>query len=393
MNILFSTTRHWNPGDELINRGIDQLLRFSGYQFNSIVWNRHPSIRPGHTSLDNSFDEFRYDPKSIDYVIFAGSPEWLGPRVDPLYQLIQRNGLRCSLIGIGSHGEKFGLSPVVKRVLQHHTDLIICRDQSTFSRLTGKFSIPHAQLMPCPALFHCVSPIRRLNLQKVAVIYQSTYTPFQSVNIKTRDFLIRLINELSPQISVQVICHYIDEALEASAIFGSERVRFSSDAADYENYFKEVDLVVGARIHGCLGAISCGTPAMLLEWGSDLRRKGVADEIPLLSLGQLDSVSTLIQQILSFDVAQQSARIGEWRIPVQSEYQRLLQNHIAIRPHAELQPEDDHERIQQVLRNHQLRCQQAPNHRRAQRLKHVFQIVKNQVTARIRRLFPEKPLQ
>ena len=112
-------------------------------------------------------------------------------------------------------------------------------------------------------------PIRRLNLQKVAVIYQSTYTPFQSVNIKTRDFLIRLINELSQQISVQVICHYIDEALEASAIFGSERVRFSSDAADYENYFKEVDLVVGARIHGCLGAMSCGTPAMLLEWGSD----------------------------------------------------------------------------------------------------------------------------
>jgi len=280
----------------------------------------------------------------------------------------------------------------VKQVLQHHTDLIICRDQSTFSRLTGKFLIPHANLMPCPALFHCVTPTRRQNLQKVAVIYQSTYTPSQSIPIETRNFLIRLINELSQQISVQVICHYIDEALEASAIFGSERVRFSSDAADYENYFKEVDLVVGARVHGCLGAMSCGTPAMLLEWEADLRRKGVADQIPLLLLGQLDSVSALIPKILSLDVAQQSARINEWLISVQIEYQHRLQNQIAIRPQVKLKSEGYHERVRQVLRNHELTCQQAPHRRRAQRLKHVFQIVKNRVAARIRCLFPPKPL-
>ena len=392
MNILFSTTRHWNPGDELINRGIAQLLRHSGYRFNSIVWNRHPSIRPSHTSLDNSFDEFRHDPQSIDYVIFAGTPEWLGHRVDPLYQLIQRNGIRCSLIGIGSHGEKFGLSSTAKTVLQDHADIIVCRDQCTFSRLKEKFSISHVNLMPCPALFHCVSPVRRQKLQKVAVIYQSTYTPSQSVNVATRDFLIRLIMELSQRIPVIVICHYIDEALEASAIFGSERVRFSSDSADYENYFKEVDFVVGARVHGCLGAMSCGTPAMLLEWESDGRRKGVADEIPLLFMGRLESIPALTEKILTLNLPQQSARITDWLISLKYEYQQLLQNRIAIPPRAKRDPDGANERALQVLRDNELRLEYAYNRRRVQRLKDVVHIIKNRVTARIRRLFPEKPL-
>ena len=392
MNILFSTTRHWNPGDELINRGIAQLLRLSGFRFNTIVWNRHPSIRPSHTSLDNSFDEFRHDPQSIDYVIFAGTPEWLGDRVDPLYQLIQRNGIRCSLIGIGSHGEKFGLSSTAKTVLQHHADLIICRDQSTFSRLTEKFSISDVKLMPCPALFHCVSPVRRQKLQNVAVIYQSTYTPSQSVNAATRDFLIRLISELSLCIPVIVICHYIDEAQEASAIFGSERVRFSSDSADYENYFKEVDFVVGARVHGCLGAMSCGTPAMLLEWEADGRRKGVADEVPFLLMGRLESVPDLIQKILTLDLPQLSARITDWLISLQYEYQQLLQNRSAIQPRTERETEGANERAFQVLRDNEMRFQHAQNRRRVQRLKDVFRIIKNRVTARIRRLFHEQPL-
>ena len=392
MNILFSTTRHWNPGDELINRGIAQLLRHSGYRFNTIVWNRHPSIRPGHTSLDNSFDEFRHDPLSIDYVIFAGTPEWLGHRVDPLYRLIQQNGIRCSLIGIGSHGEKFGLSSTAKTVLEHHADMIVCRDRSTFSRLTERFSISHVKLLPCPALFHCVSPVSRQKLQTVAVIYQSTYTPFQSVNVATRDFLIQLITELSQRFPVNVICHYIDEALEASAIFGSERVRFSSDSADYENYFKEVDFVVGARVHGCVGAMSCGTPAMLLDWESDRRRKGVADEIPLLFKGTLESVPALIQKILTLDVSQQSARIADWLLSLRCEYQQLLQTRITIPPRAEGERQNVHERARRVLRDNEMHLQRADNRRRVQRLKDVFQIIKNRVTARIRHLYPEKPL-
>lgn len=391
MNILFSTTRHWNPGDELINRGIAQLLRLSGFRFNTIVWNRHPSIRPGQTSLDNSFDEFRHDPQSIDYVIFAGTPEWLGSRVDPLYQLIQRNGIRCSLIGIGSHGESFGLSSTVKTVLQRYADLIVCRDQNTFSRLTEKFSISDVKLMPCPALFHCVSPVRRQKLQKVAVIYQSTYTDSQSVDAATRDFLIRLIAELSQRVSLSVICHYIDEALEASAIFGSEHVCFSSDSADYESYFKEVDFVVGARVHGCLGAMSCGTPAMLLEWESDGRRKGVVDEIPLLLRGKLESVPALIQEILTLDVSQQSARITDWLMSLRYEYQQLVQNRIVIQPRAETTTEGVCERARQVLRDNEVYLNRAYNRRRVQRLKDVFQVVKNRLTARIRRLVPEDP--
>ncbi|MEJ7712218.1 MAG: hypothetical protein WKF84_20740 [Pyrinomonadaceae bacterium] len=46
LNILFSTTRQWNSGDEFILFGVRQLLHDLGLQYNAIIYNRHPSITP-----------------------------------------------------------------------------------------------------------------------------------------------------------------------------------------------------------------------------------------------------------------------------------------------------------------------------------------------------------
>jgi hypothetical protein len=45
-NILFSTTRQSNPGDEFIFFGVRNLLGEKNIRFNTVVYNRHPTIRP-----------------------------------------------------------------------------------------------------------------------------------------------------------------------------------------------------------------------------------------------------------------------------------------------------------------------------------------------------------
>ncbi len=326
MNILFSTTRQWNPGDEIIHRGILNLLRRSGLQFNSIAWNRHPSIRPANTLLDNSYDELRHDPRSLDYVIFAGTPEWRGPRTDPLYRMISDNGLRCALIGIGGHGTSVDFTPAESEVLEKQTDLIICRDRATWSELSARLSGPPLELLPCPSVFHATAPRERQKLSRVGVIYQTVHTQWQTVTRKARDVLIEIIQRLCKQIETVVICNYIDEWSEASSIFGHDLVWYSHDSRDYEAAFLDIDCLVAARVHGCLGAIGTGAPAVLIDWETDMRRQGIADEIPVLLKGATNDPASVVQTILGLDAAARSAEILEWQQQQLRRYRPVLEH-------------------------------------------------------------------
>lgn len=65
--------------------------------------------------LDNSFvlDETRL----VDYVVFAGSPEWFGgPRINPLLQYIWDKNLRCAFLGVGVH-RRHEFNDLLKKVL------------------------------------------------------------------------------------------------------------------------------------------------------------------------------------------------------------------------------------------------------------------------------------
>ncbi|MGO9468485.1 MAG: polysaccharide pyruvyl transferase family protein [Isosphaeraceae bacterium] len=326
MNILFSTTRQWNPGDEFIHRGILNLLKRSGLRVNSIAWNRHPSIRPGNTLLDNSYDELRHDPQSLDYVIFAGTPEWRGPRTDPLYRLIADSGLRCALIGIGGHGTPVGFTPTEDSVLENQTDLITCRDRSTWSELSEKYSGPPVELLPCPSVFHATAPRQRQALSRVGVVYQTVHTQWQTVTRKARDVLIEIIQRLSRQIETVVICNYVDEWSEASSIFGHDRVWYSHESRDYEAAFLDIDCLVAARVHGCLGAIGTGAPAVLIDWETDMRRHGIADEVPVLLKGATGDPASVVETILGLDAAARSAEIIQWQEQQLQRYQPVLEN-------------------------------------------------------------------
>ncbi|MCL2390718.1 MAG: polysaccharide pyruvyl transferase family protein, partial [Endomicrobia bacterium] len=117
-NILFSTTRQWNPGDEFILLGCINLLKELYPGFNPVIYNRNPAIRQEKYSnlnffrntfwervsckskglsdaflrmgfFDNSFKD-NTDASFLDLAVFAGSPEWYGYRNAKLYDVINR---------------------------------------------------------------------------------------------------------------------------------------------------------------------------------------------------------------------------------------------------------------------------------------------------------------
>ncbi len=324
MNILFSTTCQWNVGDEIILRGVKNLLAGQGLSFNSIAWNRHPEIRPHNYSKDNSFDVHRHRAEDVDLVVFAGTPEWMGKRVDPLNEMISTCRLPCLYLGIGYTQPEFPLTDAVRSAMQSQARLITCRDETTCRNLCRELVDRPVHLLPCPSIFHARQPRLRKDLRRIGVIYQTVFTKYQAVTSHTRRTLLAAIWALSRRHPVNIICNYVDEWSEASSLFGSDVVRYSHSVDDYEGFFQEVDVVVGARVHGCLGAFGAGTPAVLLEWEDDLRRRGVAEQIPLLQMGPTHDPAGLVNLIESLDVSAASSRALEFIGAQRQIYDNLL---------------------------------------------------------------------
>ena len=63
INIVFSTTRQFNPGDEFILYGIINILHdvMKKKAFNSIIYNRNPDINQRFHSISIPFRRTRKD--------------------------------------------------------------------------------------------------------------------------------------------------------------------------------------------------------------------------------------------------------------------------------------------------------------------------------------------
>ncbi|MGJ0343718.1 polysaccharide pyruvyl transferase family protein [Aliarcobacter cryaerophilus] len=204
MNIVFSTTRQWNPGDEFILLGTINLLQEyfeqqkekrlkNNLQFNPIIYNRNPQIRRARKRdfikmIDNFLgkdfiEKFRdnsvKDRKPMDYtdlVVFAGSPEWIGRRLKKLYTEILNNKIPTIFLGLGTDSKKpleytnkdFG--SIEKKVFEQYTKIITTRDENTL----GAFKhFDFAKHLPCPALFCSKINRKRVNVKKIALIYST----------------------------------------------------------------------------------------------------------------------------------------------------------------------------------------------------------------------------
>lgn len=243
MNILFSTTKQWNPGDELILDGIVSF--FDKRKYTSILFNRHPFLDQSKVG-DNSY-RANFGNNKIDYIIFAGSPEYQSEVNDHIYDLINKNDVPFSYIGIGglpTHNRPF-----------HKADLRICRD-SFAANMTNSVCLP------CPSIFgnHNLDLIPKTEKKIIGFTFQNYKDrTICSPSAKIENMCLSFIKDYNPLI----ICHtYIDYV--AALDHGFTKVFYSSNAQDFYDVYSKLDFLISVRIHGSGWAANYGVPSITI---------------------------------------------------------------------------------------------------------------------------------
>jgi hypothetical protein len=324
INILFSTTRQWNPGDEFILQGIRRILGNIGAEYNNVIYNRHPSITPRRTTLrhrwssphlvphfDNSF--ILDQPGTIDYVIFAGTPEWYGgKRMDDLHQYIAENNVRCAFLGVGVPKAPV-FSDTLKHILKNLTDVVIARDPNCYEAVK---QFGNAHFLPCPALFSAPGNQHRTKLNNLGIVIQDTATTNHSIPGELSGKLEAEFKKLESLYKVTYIAHYIDDL--KYAVREKKPVLYSAFSEDFHSIFNKFDFVISTRVHGCGMASSLGIPNILIPHDG---RYSTAEKF--LSAIYDPSVS-LTRQVQSVNVEAKSSELIAHRSKSENEYYDLL---------------------------------------------------------------------
>ena len=242
MNIVFSQTKQWNPGDELILDGIRSLIP-DEHVF--IIFNRHPFMNFQNRQGDNSY-YYGMGNDIIDHIIFAGSPEYQTAPNNDIYQLISSHNVPFSYIGVG--GKQHINRPFHKAVLA------LCRDSAAAK-------MPKGEVLPCPSIF----ANRKLDLEvrtaknKIGFCFQTSLNYICSPGQKAHDTAVKFIDKHNPL----VICHSYPDYVEAYR--RGWDCFYSSDYSEYYNLYKSLDLVLGTRIHGAGWGAIYGIPSITIE--------------------------------------------------------------------------------------------------------------------------------
>lgn len=287
-NVLFSTTRQWNPGDEFILLGVLNIFKELEYDFNPVIYNRSPEIRQKLSFinklrynkfwynssilklalnsfarlgfLDNSFKNDT-DGDIIDLIVLAGSPEWVSYPSIELFQLAQRKNIKMIGLGLGTKTiiDIDKKNKVFKEVFQNQLAALTVRDKLT-EEILSDFE---PQLLPCPALFSANRTKQVTEVKNIAIAYGINDTVVNhKVSKKSEKLLEDIIGLLKNDYTVKIVCHYIDEIEVARKRFPELEVLYSYDSKDYEELYSEFDFVIGTRVHGIGMCASMGIPGI-----------------------------------------------------------------------------------------------------------------------------------
>jgi hypothetical protein len=297
-NIVFCTTRQWNPGDEIILSGILNVFDVLGVEYNPIIYNRHPDLRSmaqdkqlfRTSRVPDSFEYFSdtsaleanlkfgffdnslkpgSDCQHIDWVVFAGSPEWCNGRTFDLYASILKYQLPVMVLGVGGG---FNLYRQEYHEVISQAKAIATRDEGTY-KAVRKSGIDAIHL-PCPALLSAPKDKERNveSVNKIGLIYTAKTAEsviWSGCSPVAHDYQLRLFRNMialyGSHIKIEIVCHYIDDIALARRDFPGINVRYSYNSTDYFRIYGNYDLVVGGRVHGIGVAASLGVPGVALS--------------------------------------------------------------------------------------------------------------------------------
>lgn len=315
-NVLLSTSRQWNCGDEFILFGVQRLLgQALNGPVNWMIYDRNPDVLFKEKIGGNSWRGEDLHP--FGHVVFAGSPEWYGKPLAALTKpLAVSRRIRPAYIGVGAfdYGCKFTPDDVA---CLRKACVIVCRDQNA-AREVKRIGLKPVTL-PCPAFFAAPEPATPKTggkPVKIGVCFQTDQTVNQNVPGPLFKAVTDLIGQLRQKYEVEAVAHYRDEFFHASKI--GVPVRYSYDARDYASIYSGYDAVVSTRLHGAIMAAGCGVPALMVNPSS--RATGAASLFPSMTC----KVEDVAARLEALNVGDESARLIEHRWKTGKDYRECL---------------------------------------------------------------------
>lgn len=317
-NILFSATRQWNCGDEFILFGTQNLLEnvFSN-KINPILYDRNPDLlEKGNKKIWSN--SWKHDSLSnIDFVVMAGSPEWMGNAVEPLLKKCKEEQKPVYYFGIGLVSDTVILTPLDIYILKKSP--IITREFLTYTALK-KHNI-NSTIMPCPALFSSKTNKSIEKINKIGLVWQNHKVESQKIGENFYSKIIKEFHKIEERYETESVCHYIDEFL----LNKFKNPNYSYDAKDYYNIYNKFDLTISTRLHGAIFSISLGIPTILLVENIEKedRLTSAAKEIPEIILSNADNLINVIENI---DIQEINSKIIKYKKEKFNEYSKLISN-------------------------------------------------------------------
>ena len=346
-NIVFSTTRQWNPGDEFILMGCINLLKQLGVDFNVLIYNRNPQIQSVSGIKKTAFSKFfkmlgidleekynrhfdnsvndHHDLSFIDAVVFAGSPNWYGQNNKKLYKVAHEYKMATFFMGCGL-GEKKEKSSFSKLELEILTNAkaITVRDENTYNLL--RFT--EAKHLPCPALFSSLTHRNVVGVKKIGLIFATEKTVVNNnISECSKKFIDKLykalIDSFKDKYDIEFVAHYIDEVIQFKKDYPNYEIYYSYCAKDYIDIYSRFDLVIGSRVHGIGMTASLGIPGIMIahDMRSDTVKGFLADTLTI-DMAIEDALKVIKNRIKEINVL--SSNLIEHKNCIFDKYDQLL---------------------------------------------------------------------
>ena len=352
-NILFATVRQGNCGDEFILFGVLNIISSLQNEYNPVILNKNVeacrrlalrkrrinveigtgkkvTINPEKLCFsmwpalyDNSLADY-HDLDFIDAVVFAGTPEWMGYKLDPLYKKLEHFDKPIFFLGPGFHEGLSGYgsySDFYEKPIHQKAKVFAVRDRNALAFLTPDID---AVLLPCPAMLCAPHEKKRSTLRRIGFSLHAKEGDARCVYVPeaTYAFSLKLLEAVSRYCEVEVVCHWIEDLICLQKDIGDRYpLRYSFDAKDYLDIYDRYDLVVSTRVHGSGMAASLGIPTFSIA--NTIRTDtvwGFLSEI----ITPDEAIETACQRILGLNIPETSDRIIAHKKNTLRDYQRLM---------------------------------------------------------------------
>lgn len=286
-NVLYSTTRQYNPGDEFILFGVRNLLEAVGINDNPIIFNRNQEVNQALSfinplrrirsqskiikifssffrvsQVDNSFKDV-HSLDFVDLMVFAGSPEWKSYRLFGLYEKLRRSDIPCIFLGLGSFSNKEKLPWFVKEVVAK-SKFISYRSDDLEDCFKDQ---PYARCMPCPALFSAgIGSFPYVANKKIAITYGTNKASKGNHVSDNAENLMGVAYQYLAGLGydVTIVCHYIDELPIVEKEYPEAKILYSFDSKEYIEIYRTFSAIISSRVHALGLCASLGIPGLLI---------------------------------------------------------------------------------------------------------------------------------